>query len=329
MTFPAGRTATATRLDAASLHRLVVVTVLGFASGLPLALTGQAMQAWLGVEGIDIATIGFLSLVGLPYTFKFLWAPLMDRFELPRLGRRRGWLVVTQLALAAHAVLLAATPPKRALQASRCWPGGGLHVGVAGRGDRRLPHRPAAAAERGLGSSLNVLGYRLAMIVSGGIALIWTDRRKAAAGPGREVYRTMAWLMVGAAVFSLSLLPRLAPLPAAARAVAATTCSASSPWWPRWRRLPADRRVGAASARCCCRRGRGQRARAGAARALGRPGALLLGLAITLPLAAWAARRRASRRCSSGLSNYFASPARRPSSSSSSSTSSATRSPAR
>ena len=100
-------------LRAAALHRLIVVTVLGFASGLPLALTGQALQAWLSVEGIDVATIGFLSLVGLPYTFKFLWAPLMDRFELlPRLGRRRGWLVVTQLALAMTLLLLAATPPE-------------------------------------------------------------------------------------------------------------------------------------------------------------------------------------------------------------------------
>ena len=71
---------------AAALHRLVVVTLLGFSSGLPLALTGQAMQAWLTMEGLDIATIGFLSLVGLPYTFKFLWAPLMDRFDLPWLG---------------------------------------------------------------------------------------------------------------------------------------------------------------------------------------------------------------------------------------------------
>jgi hypothetical protein len=74
---------------AAALHRLAVVTLLGFASGLPLALTGQALQAWLTLEGIDIATIGFLSLAGLPYTFKFLWAPLMDRFDLPWLGRRR------------------------------------------------------------------------------------------------------------------------------------------------------------------------------------------------------------------------------------------------
>src|SRR5512138_367297 len=97
---PTRTAATSAHARAAAAHRLLVVMVLGFASGLPLALTGQAMQAWLSIEGIDVATIGFLSLVGLPYTFKFLWAPLMDRFELPWLGRRRGWLVLTQAALA-------------------------------------------------------------------------------------------------------------------------------------------------------------------------------------------------------------------------------------
>ena len=84
------------------IHRLVAILLLGFASGLPLALTGQAMQAWLTTDGVAIATIGFLALVGMPYTFKFLWAPLMDRFELPLFGRRRGWLVITQLVLAAR-----------------------------------------------------------------------------------------------------------------------------------------------------------------------------------------------------------------------------------
>jgi PAT family beta-lactamase induction signal transducer AmpG len=102
----------------AAPFRLMVVVVLGFASGLPLALTGQALQAWLSVEGVDIATIGFLSLVGLPYTFKFLWAPLMDRFEpWPVLGRRRGWLVITQLALALALWALSSTSPTGALQA--------------------------------------------------------------------------------------------------------------------------------------------------------------------------------------------------------------------
>ncbi|MCX5843861.1 MAG: MFS transporter, partial [Deltaproteobacteria bacterium] len=73
--------------------------VLGFASGMPLALTGSTLSAWMVKEGIDIKTIGLFSLVGLPYAFKFLWAPLMDRFVPPFLGRRRGWMIITQLAL--------------------------------------------------------------------------------------------------------------------------------------------------------------------------------------------------------------------------------------
>src|SRR5262245_39371804 len=196
----------------AALHRLIVVTVLGFASGLPLALTGQALQAWLSVEGIDIATIGFLSLVGLPYTFKFLWAPLMDRFELlPQLGRRRGWLILTQLALAATLWLLAATPPKQSLQLFALLALAIAFVsaskdGVIDAYRTELVH----ANERGLGSSLYVLGYRLAMIVSGGVALIWTDPTQGGGWSWAEVYRVMAWLMVGAAVLSLFALPRLA-----------------------------------------------------------------------------------------------------------------------
>ena len=193
MTSPAGRAATATRLDAAALHRLLVVTVLGFASGLPLALTGQAMQAWLSVEGVDIATIGFLSLVGLPYTFKFLWAPLMDRFDLPWLGRRRGWLVLTQLALAGALVWIGRDAadrrdPRFALLAV-------LVAFISASQDVVIDAYRTdllAASERGLGASLNVLGYRLAMIVSGGIALIWIDPAQGGGWSWPEVYRFMA-----------------------------------------------------------------------------------------------------------------------------------------
>ena len=176
------------RLDLEALHRLAAVTVLGFASGLPLALTGQAMQAWLSADGVDIATIGFLSLVGLPYTFKFLWAPLMDRFELP-LARPAPRLAGGDAARARRRAVLDggdAAAARRSAR-SRCWRWpGGLPVGVAGR-RRSTPTAPTCcrAAERGLGSSLNVLGYRLAMIVSGGVALhLGRPARKAAAGPG-------------------------------------------------------------------------------------------------------------------------------------------------
>src|SRR5215470_8035211 len=99
----------------AAWHRWAAVLVLGFASGLPLALTGPALQAWLTVEGLDLAKIGFLTLLGLPYTFKFLWAPLMDRLDLPLLGRRRGWIVLTQAALALALFTLADISPVVAL----------------------------------------------------------------------------------------------------------------------------------------------------------------------------------------------------------------------
>ena len=73
--------------------------ILGFASGLPLALTSGTLQARMTVENIDLKTIGFFSLVGQAYVFKFLWSPLMDRYTPPFFGRRRGWLLATQILL--------------------------------------------------------------------------------------------------------------------------------------------------------------------------------------------------------------------------------------
>jgi PAT family beta-lactamase induction signal transducer AmpG len=193
-----------------SAHRIAAVLFLGFASGLPLALTGQAMQAWLTVDGVDIATIGFLGLVGIPYTFKFLWAPLMDRFEPPLLGRRRGWLVLTQLGLAGALLALAATSPTEAtrtfalLAVLVAFVSASQDVVVDAYRTDLLPPR-----ERGLGSSVYVLGYRLAMIVSGGIAFIWVDPTQGGGWTWPEVYRFMAGVMVVAALLSVTLLPRL------------------------------------------------------------------------------------------------------------------------
>mgnify|MGYP006145000047 CR=1 FL=1 len=78
---------------------MAVILFLGFSSGLPLFLTSQTLQAWMTVEGVDLTTIGLFSLVSLPYSLKFLWAPVFDRYVPPFLGRRRGWLVVTQVGL--------------------------------------------------------------------------------------------------------------------------------------------------------------------------------------------------------------------------------------
>jgi PAT family beta-lactamase induction signal transducer AmpG len=192
--------------DFAASRRLFAVLFLGFASGLPLALTGQAMQAWLAVDGVDIATIGFLGLVGIPYTFKFLWAPLMDRFEPPWLGRRRGWLVLTQLAIAAALMWMSGLSIK---DNAMLFALAALTIAFLSASQDVVvdAYRTdvLAANERGLGGSLSVFGYRLAMILSGGIALIWAEQWQS----WPRVYVTMAGIMVAAAAVSLTLLPRV------------------------------------------------------------------------------------------------------------------------
>src|SRR6202049_4254374 len=95
--------------------RVLIVMFLGFSGGLPLALSGSTLLLWMREAGIDLGTIGLFALVGTPYTAKFLWAPLVDALDVPllsrRLGRRRGWLMLTQLALMAAIVFLALCDP--------------------------------------------------------------------------------------------------------------------------------------------------------------------------------------------------------------------------
>jgi PAT family beta-lactamase induction signal transducer AmpG len=93
------------------------ILLLGFSSGIPLALTGTTLQAWMATEKVDLAVIGIFSLVGIPYTIKILWAPLMDRFIPPFLGRRRGWMIVTQVALALVIAAMAFSNPAGATTA--------------------------------------------------------------------------------------------------------------------------------------------------------------------------------------------------------------------
>ena len=92
--------------------RMLVAFLMGFSSGLPLLLTGSVLQAWMTETGVDLGTIGLFALVGLPYTLKFLWAPLLDRFTLfAFLGRRRGWLLTIQLVLTLAIASLSFTNP--------------------------------------------------------------------------------------------------------------------------------------------------------------------------------------------------------------------------
>jgi PAT family beta-lactamase induction signal transducer AmpG len=194
-------------LDVFANRRIAAMLLLGFASGLPLALSAGSLQAWLTVEGVDIATIGFFALAGLPYTFKFVWAPLVDRFEPPGLGRRRGWLVLTQLGLAGACLAMAGLDPGKSVMAM-----GVCAVAIAFLSASQDVAFDAYRSdllgdrERGAGAAVSVLGYRLAMLVSGGLALILADQWLG--WPG--TYRLMAAIFALMAVVS-AFSPRVAP----------------------------------------------------------------------------------------------------------------------
>jgi PAT family beta-lactamase induction signal transducer AmpG len=186
-------------------RNLAVILLLGFSSGLPLALTGQTLQAWLTVENVDLATIGLLTLVGIPYTWKFLWAPLLDRYVPPFLGRRRGWLAITQLALAAGIAAMALCTPRSdiALLAVLA-----LFVAFASASQDVVfdAYRTdiARAEQRGLAAALTVVGYRLAMLTSGALALVLVAGTPGFAGLSwRATYLVMAALMAACVLVTL------------------------------------------------------------------------------------------------------------------------------
>lgn len=155
----------------------LTVGLMGFFSGLPLALSGSSLQAWLTVAGVDLKTIGMLSLVGMPYLLKFLWAPALDRWQPLGLGRRRGWLVLTQSLITLTLVACALCDPAHkvgvlavlalllaTLSATQDVASDAFRTEVLG------------APARGLGTGYAVAGYRIAMFVSGAGALLLADR---------------------------------------------------------------------------------------------------------------------------------------------------------
>jgi len=156
--------------------RMLVAFLMGFSCGLPLLLTISVLQAWMKEEGVDLTVIGMMALVGMPYTLKFLWAPLFDRFTLPFLGRRRGWLLPIQIALIAAVAILGLTNPGKSpwmvafaaflvtfFSASQ-----DIIVDAYRRED-------LSDEELGLGSSLYVNGYRVGMLLASGGGLIMAD----------------------------------------------------------------------------------------------------------------------------------------------------------
>jgi len=178
--------------------------MMGFACGLPLLLTLSVLQAWMKEEGVDLAVIGLMALVGLPYTLKFLWAPILDRFTLPFLGRRRGWLLVAQTALVLSIAGLGLNDPGShpwrvafaALLVTFFSASQDIVVDAYRRED-------LADEELGLGSSLYVNGYRLGMLLASGGGLIMADHISF-----RAVYLIMAACMLPGIITTL-----LAPEP--------------------------------------------------------------------------------------------------------------------
>jgi len=192
---------------------LIMTLLLGFASGLPLALSSGTLQAWLTVEGVDLKTLGWLTVLGLPYTYKFGWAPLLDRYQIGGRagGRRRGWLVGLQFAMAGILVAMSFSEPMA--------PGGLVWLASmafllvvfsasfdivfdAWRAESLTPE------QRGLGAAWSVIGYRIAMLVSGGMALMLADLYLGFAG----TYRVMAGLCL-----VLAVVAAFAPEPSTAR----------------------------------------------------------------------------------------------------------------
>ena len=174
--------------------RMLVNLLFGFSSGLPLLLILTALQAWMKDAGVDLKTIGLLSLIGLPYTFKFLWSPLFDRFTPPFLGRRRGWIIIVQILLAAAIAQMAFSAPT---------PQDPLTISIlalivaffSASQDIVLDayrREILSDEELALGSSIFVNGYRIAMLLSSSGALILADKLNS----WPTVYLIMAGFMI-------------------------------------------------------------------------------------------------------------------------------------
>ncbi len=179
--------------------RVALMVPLGFSSGLPNPLVGSTLGAWMAVSGVDLATIGLFGALTLPYKLKFLWAPVMDRFRLPFLGRRRGWMVATQLALMVALAFLGSLDPTRRLLLMALVAFGISFLSAsqdivtdAYRTDL-LP-----GYERASGTAVFVMGYRLAMIVAGAVAFIAAEHL-----PWSVVYGGLAALMGVGAIATL------------------------------------------------------------------------------------------------------------------------------
>jgi MFS transporter, PAT family, beta-lactamase induction signal transducer AmpG len=156
--------------------KMATLLVLGFSSGLPFYLTSKTLQAWMTTAKVDLATIGFFSLVTLPYSLKFVWAPVMDRYIPPFLGRRRGWVLITQVLLLIAIAAMSLHDPRLGLKMLAV---NAIAIAFfsASQDISLDAYRTDVLQDRemGAGAAVFVMGYRVALLVTGGMALYLAD----------------------------------------------------------------------------------------------------------------------------------------------------------
>ncbi len=157
-------------------RRMLICVFTGFTSGLPLYVLIQLIPAWLRVEGVGLAEIGLFALVGVPDTWKFFWSPIMDRYALPLLGRRRGWMLVTQVALLISIAAMGFVRPELSIW-TVAYLAGAVAFFSASQDIVLDAYRRELLPdiELGIGNAIHVQAYRLAGLVPGALALILAD----------------------------------------------------------------------------------------------------------------------------------------------------------
>jgi PAT family beta-lactamase induction signal transducer AmpG len=209
-------------------RRILICCFTGFASGLPFYVLLQLVPAWLRTEGIGLKEIGFFTLVQLPYVWKFLWAPLLDRYSLPFLGRRRGWLLATQVLLLLAIVALGMWSPKEQLPVVMTvafvvavW-SATLDIVLDAYRRELLPDR-----ELGLGNSVHVQAYRVSSLVPAALGLILADHFS-----WPSVFAVMA-LFVGVGIVLTLLVPEAVEKPNAPTRLATALLEPFREYWKR------------------------------------------------------------------------------------------------
>lgn len=187
-------------MDALLNRRMLICIFTGFSSGLPLYLLLNLVPAWLKTEGLSLKAIGAFALIQFPYTWKFVWAPLLDRFGiLPWLGRRRGWMLLSQLGLVASIAWLGQLSPTAnltlvvALTAALAFLSATQDIALDAFRREILPE-----LELGLGNAIHVNAYRIAGLVPGSLSLILADRL-----PWSQVFVITALFMLPGVVMTL------------------------------------------------------------------------------------------------------------------------------